>query len=349
MGRTRELASAFVRLFVKKDELSAGLNSAKAEVSQAAQQMNQSGKQAAAGFEGIGKSLKNTTKPIREFLGGITSALNIFLRINAIIGIIGAGIGLLVAGMAKVSGYGQTFAKSLRESGEQAQRIMEILRNADASTRNQAIDKIKQEKDYNKLIDEQEKLINRVSLARELGAAKGSIIGNLFGDDDLQKVQKELRDVLDLITLANKAAEENQQKKDNEAAAKRVANFDQLVRDESAKAEKDAADEALKLREQQIEAARDAAREILDAAREEQEILEESAKIRERIHRDEMRRIEERAAAELRAINDARNQTLSAITAAQNALGQNNLAVSHLARIDRLVRMILERPIEKRL
>jgi hypothetical protein len=348
MGRTRELASAFVRLFVKKDELSAGLNSAKAEVGQATEQMAQSAGKVSTGFGGVAASIKSATKPARDLVGSITSTLGIFTRILGIVGLIGTAVGGIVAAWKAINEYGEKQAASLQTALDRQRELSNLARSATPSNKADVLAKIQAETNVNKLYVDRAALQDKIN---KFSAADTQIAKVTLADAQkrLASVNEQIRAEEARVTLLQRASEEYAKQEEAVKALKQLQNFEQLVRDESAKAEKDAADEALRKREEQIEAARDAAREILDAAREEQEILEESAKIRERIHREEMRRIEERAAAELRAINDARNQTLSAINAAQNALGQNNLAVAHLARIDRLVRMILERPIEKRL
>jgi hypothetical protein len=343
MGRTRELASAFVRLFVKKDELSAGLNSAKAEVGQATEQMAQSAGKVSTGFGGVAASIKSATKPARDLVGSITSTLGIFTRILGIVGLIGGAVGALVVAWKQIAEYGERQAKAL-------QGVIALQREAASEARKASEDnKTKTLEELQSGLKIEDAYKRRAKLQTMVNKETGRV--PIAFEKEFESLNRQIDQYENLVDLIETSA---QKKKDEAAAAaatadaEKLKNFEKLVRDEAA-AERRVANGTEQDAKQREEAARDAARQLLEDEAEVLKILDDADKIRAKNHENEMRRIEERAAAELRAINDARNQTLSAINAAQNALGQNNLAVAHLARIDRLVRMILERPIEKRL
>lgn len=341
MGRLQQIGSAFVRLFVKKDELDRGLNEAKTQVNQTAQQMNQSAGKAATGFSGVANSIKGATKPARDLLSAVVGTLGIFTRMLGIVGLLTGALVAAWTAAKRLSGFGEDAAKNLRQAAEEGKRLQEILRGATPENLDATIQKIKEEGDLNGLLERQAKLLDRIALARKVGAQQGSILEDL-ADGDLRKVEKAIDAITDRINAARKvAADVAAQRK----AAEDEATLDRLTK-ERRDIEKQANDDAVRQREEQIEAARQAARDLLEAEREVQDIIAESDRIREENHKKEMKRIEERAEAERAAIEAAQQQTIASVNALQQSF--NNLSVSLLASIDKQVRLFLNRPFDKR-
>lgn len=341
MSRLQQIGSAFVRLFVKKDELDRGLNEAKAQVDQAAQEMNASAQKAATGFSGVASSLKSATKPARDLVSAITSTLGIFTRILGIVGLIGTAVGALVIAWEKIATYGERQAKALQDQIDRQRDLSNTLRAANEKSKQQALEELQARLNIQDQYRKQSDLERKLNEARESGDGR---LRTMIASLEKQKaaVDENIRAYEQQVALLEKSVHANKELEQ----AKKVQNFDRMVVEESAKSEVDAAKEAVRIREAQIEAAREASREILSNAKEEQEILAESAKTRAQIHKDEMKRIKERKIAELRAIEEARNQTLSAISSLQSVF--NNPSIGYLARIEKLVRVFLERPIDKR-
>lgn len=94
MASLREIGSAFVRLFVRKDELSSGLKQAEAEVRSSAEKMQQS-------TAGIWSGLRDVRKTLNDTIGVVFSLIARFTAVTAVIGLIVSGVQSLYDWMNK--------------------------------------------------------------------------------------------------------------------------------------------------------------------------------------------------------------------------------------------------------
>lgn len=204
----REIGSAFVRLFVKKDGLSADLKSAETEVKQAAQNMEASGKQASVGiFEGI----KGVNK-------AFTATIGATLKLISNITLIGTAIGLVVGlalKMAGAFGDAEDKAKQLRIEIEKTGKEMAGGEKEPLSGLIRAVGVADEE--VQKL---QQRLSEKNNTFRDTG----------FGGESVQELQSKLgyairtreRAIDTLRNYQTKAADEVA-KKDEEIAKKKAA------------------------------------------------------------------------------------------------------------------------------
>lgn len=338
-GRLQQIGSAFVRLFVKSDELDKGLNAAKAQVSQAAQQMNADAGKAADGFRNVGEEIKAATKPARELSSAVGGVLGIFGRVSLTIGLIGAGVREL-AGLWTAVGEEQRKAQANLVGMLALQREMSELvsksRNDPSGTLNEVAAQIALLQDRVKELDDayQKAFVSdNFKLSREESTKLAEEIGKLQERiEALQRVQ-------------GRAVQERDAKAQADAI-KQAAELDKTLKERQATEDKAVADDVLSVRLKAIEAAREASRELLDNEKEIGRIQAEAAERRKREHAEDMRRIEERKRAEQDAIDASQARTQASISALQQSF--NNLSVSLLSSIDKQVRLFLNRPIDKR-
>ncbi len=326
MGRARELGSAFIRLFVDKSALKTGLNEAKADVTQAAEQMNTAGQKAAGGFSGIATGIKSATKPARDLLGAVTSALGIFTRILGVVGLIGAGVAGIASAFRSVATYAERTAKAL---DDQIQKQKELGASISTSGKDAA--------DIRKQIVETEERITQATEERDAilrrtegqTAEGGRALKNVLKDIERRKeLEKEIAALTTGLGKSRAAADQIEL----ESTLKRLTA-------ERYAAEKKAQEDAVAEREKAIDAARDAAAAEIDLINEEAKVFEDAQNIKaraflrfvaeqEKAHARNLDNIEKEKAAQLRAIAQVRAQQVSAANAIAGALGQNNLSVA---------------------
>lgn len=127
-GGIKKLGAAFVELFADKSRLESDLKSAKNEVAQATGEMSKSGKDAAMSMQGVGESLKESTKPARSLLQGLLSIRSVAFGIVSVFSAVAAGIGVALAVALKLKDaiFGsEAEAKKLNDTFKKTEEIVE--------------------------------------------------------------------------------------------------------------------------------------------------------------------------------------------------------------------------------
>lgn len=209
-GSLRELGSAFVRIFVRKDELSAGLKQAEQEVKQTTEKMQASGQQAAVGIFGTIQGLN------KAFTDTIGATLKLISRITMIGTAVGVVIGLVLK-MADAFGAAEAKAQELRKTVEATGKQLAGGEKEPLSSLLKAVAKADQE--VQKL---QQRLRDKSAAPKDVG----------FGGTSIQELQNQIayatrtrERAIDNLRNYQRRVSEEQAAKDAEDAKKKADAF----------------------------------------------------------------------------------------------------------------------------
>lgn len=211
-GRLQQIGSAFVRLFVKKDELDRGLSDARASVRTAADGMNADAQRVGGGFGAVGDRLNNATKGARGFVGALSGAVGIVTRLLGIVSLIGAAVGAVALAWDRVANAAERAAEeSQKEIDKQRRLAIEVSQLAEVD-KQKALERVQAEYDVAKLLEREAELLKRQAdeLARMNSGLGPSVLSRRASDSwkkSLSEVQDELRRYRALLDLINRAEE----------------------------------------------------------------------------------------------------------------------------------------------